>query len=193
MTGNVRVPSDWAHSRLLSAPTVGRTWPVQAVHSDPLHATPLLMVAPANEAISDLARTMVLGALLARIREKWGAFEILDHWQQGEFHHDVVLRVEGGVPELPGPILVVSTNCNGGVKEVLCLSELPERFGLWHARCPDNPEFVGTKPRLLAAATTLHWFEPCELLRPDARSEYREEFREKQCGGGWVPRKGVAQ
>jgi len=151
------------------------------------------MEAPWNEAISDLASTMVLGALLARARERWGTFEILNHWQQGEFHHDVVLRVAAGLPDLPGSVLVVATNCNGGVKEVLCLSEPPERLGLWHARCPENPEFFGTIPRLLAVATTPHWFDPCELLSPNARSEYREEFREKQCGGGWIPRKSAPQ
>jgi hypothetical protein len=26
-------------------------------------------------------------------------------------------------------------------------------------------------------------------LKPDARSEYRPEFRERQCGGGWIARK----
>jgi hypothetical protein len=44
----------------------------------------------------------------------------------------------------------------------------------------------------LAAATTEHWFDPCELLAPDARSELREEFRERQCGGGWMLRKRAA-
>ena len=31
----------------------------------------------------------------------------------------------------------------------------------------------------------MHWFDPCELLRDDARSEYRAEFRQRQSGGGW--------
>ncbi len=31
--------------------------------------------------------------------------------------------------------------------------------------------------------------ELTKLLLPDARSELRAEFREKQCGGGWVQRK----
>jgi len=151
------------------------------------------MALATNEAVSDLANTMVLGALLARTRERWGAFEILDHWQQGEFHHDVVLQVSQAAPDLPGPVLVVATNCNGGVKEVLCLSQVPERLGLWHARCPENPDFAGTMPKVLAAAKTSHWFDPCELLLPDARSEYREEFRERQCGGGWIPRQGAPE
>jgi hypothetical protein len=42
------------------------------------------------------------------------------------------------------------------------------------------------------ALRTEHWFDPCALLGPDARSEYREEFRERQCGGGWTPRKPTA-
>jgi hypothetical protein len=83
----------------------------------------------------------------------------------------------------------VATNCNGGIKEILCFSELPERQALWHARCPNNPEFAGELPALLAAVTTPHWFDPSELLRSDARSEYREQFRERQCGGGWILRK----
>ena len=140
------------------------------------------------DVVAQLAESMVLGSVLERVRERWGGYRLLDHWQQGEFHHDVVLTVEGDAPELPGKILIVATNCNGGVKEVLCLAELPERFGLWHARCPENPEFAGKTPNVLAAARTHHWFDPCELLRPDARSEYREEHRQRVCGGGWKPK-----
>jgi hypothetical protein len=66
------------------------------------------------------------------------------------------------------------------------------RLALWHARCPDDPEFAGTLPDPLAAARTSHWFDPCELLLPNARSELLEQFRERQCGGGWLPRKSVA-
>ena len=33
------------------------------------------------------------------------------------------------------------------------------------------------------------WRENCWLTFFDARSELRAEFREKQCGGGWVPLK----
>lgn len=142
-----------------------------------------------HEAVTELAASLVLGALLERVRERWGRYELVDHWKQGEFHHDVVIRVPNSKGELPGPVLVVATNCNGGVKEVLCFAEVPERAALWHARCPQNPEFAGDALAVLAAATTLHWFDPCELLRPDARSEYRDEFRERQCGGGWMPRK----
>ena len=147
------------------------------------------MEKPEHEAVRDLAGSLLLGALLDRVRGRWGRYQLVDHWQQGEFHHDVVVRIPAAASDLPGPVLVVATNCNGGVKEVLCFADVPERLALWHARCPENPEFSGKLPTVLAAATTPHWFDPCELLRPDARSEYRDEFRVRQCGGGWLPRK----
>lgn len=135
--------------------------------------------------LDELAGTMVLGHLLDAVRRRWGAFELVDHWKQGEFHHDVVLRVESHGGELPGSLLVVSTNCNGGIKEVLVFDDVPERFGLWKLRCPDNPEFEGQMPEVLAQSRTMHWFDPCELLTEDARSELRPEFRARQKGGGW--------
>jgi hypothetical protein len=138
--------------------------------------------------VQQLSRSLLLGALLDEVRARWGGYELLDHWKQGEFHHDVVLRLPAGSSG-KGRILVVATNCNGGVKEILCFDRVPDRQALWHARCPDNPEFTGDLPRPLASARTEHWFDPCELLVPDARSEYRREYRERQCGGGWVPRK----
>lgn len=137
--------------------------------------------------IDRLAGNLGLGSLLADLRQSFGGYRILDHWQQGEFHHDLVLRVEERAA-LPGEILVVATNCNGGVKEVLCFDRAPERGALWHERCPENPEFAGELPPVLASARTVHWFDPCELLADDARSEYRPEFRERQPGGGWQPR-----
>lgn len=133
--------------------------------------------------LEELATLTVLGSLLDRL-QGLGGYEVLDHWQQGEFHHDLLLRLpQRGA--LAGSVLVVATNCNGGVKEVLCFDRLPERAALWHARCPDNPEFAGELPPLLDRYQTLHWFDPCELLLPDALSEYRPEFRERQPGGGW--------
>jgi hypothetical protein len=141
-----------------------------------------------HSAVDELAATLALGSLLDRVRQRWGSYEVVDHWQQGEFHHDMILRVERAADELPGSILVVATNCNGGVKEVLCFSEVPQRFALWHARCPENPDFSGELSDVLAIARTSHWFDPCELLGPDARSEYRERYRERQCGGGWMLR-----
>ncbi len=135
--------------------------------------------------VDGLARNLALGSLLNDLRDNLGGYEILDHWQQGEFHHDLLLRVDPR-QQLPGPVLVVATNCNGGVKEVICFATAPERGALWHHRCPDIPEFRGDLPPVLARAQTIHWFDPCDLLRPDARSEYRPEFRERQEGGGWV-------
>jgi hypothetical protein len=140
---------------------------------------------PELMSVQDLAAQLTLGALLEEIRGVAGHYELLDHWQQGEFHHDTVVRVDAARLDLPGSVLVVATNCNGGVKEVLCFAELPDRSALWHHRCPDNPEFTGTLAAPLASEKTIHWFDPCELLTSDARSEYRPEFRERQVGGGW--------
>jgi len=134
--------------------------------------------------VEALASNLGLGSLLSHLKEDFGGYEILDHWQRGEFHHDLLIRVEPQ-DRLPGPVLVVATNCNGGVKEVLCLASPPQEAALWHFRCPDSPEFAGALPPLLAQARTVHWFDPCALLGPDARSEYRPEFRERQPGGGW--------
>ncbi|MDC0685063.1 hypothetical protein [Sorangium atrum] len=142
-----------------------------------------------NASVQSLADAMDLGSLLQEIRDRHGEFDLLAHWKQGEFHHDVVLRVHRFAP-LPAPVLVVSTNCNGGVKEVLCLGDVPERYALWHHRCPGVPEFSGDLPPIAAQARTSHYFDPCELLATDARSELRPEFRERDVGGGWRPRCG---
>jgi hypothetical protein len=139
------------------------------------------------EPLERLAATMVLGALLDEVRARYGAFDLVAHWKQGEFHHDVVLRLAAEPFDLPGAVLVVATNCNGGIKEVLAFSELPERWALWHHRCPDNTDFEGTLPALRGFARTHHWFDPCELLASDARSELRTEHRRRQRGGGWEP------
>jgi hypothetical protein len=136
----------------------------------------------------NLARTLVLGSLFDALEAQHGGFDLLAHWTQGEFHHDLVVRVNERW-DLPGAFLVISTNCNGGVKEVLCVEEMPTRGGLWRMRCPDNPDFEGELPKVLERATTLHWFEPCELLASDARSELRKEYRARQLGGGWVCKK----
>jgi hypothetical protein len=71
------------------------------------------------------------------------------------------------------------------VKEVLAFEALPDRWALWHWRCPHVADFFGDLPPMLGRVITAHWFDPCDLLRPDARSELREEFRERQPGGGW--------
>jgi hypothetical protein len=88
-------------------------------------------------------------------------------------------------PPSCGRVLVVATNCNGGVKEVLCFAEVPERRALWHHRCPDIREFHGELGPVLARAITEHWFDPCELLAVNSRSELRPEYRRRQDGGGW--------
>jgi hypothetical protein len=137
--------------------------------------------------LSDLAGAHVLGALLERLKDGFGGYEIIAHWTQGEFHHDMVVRVERA-HELPGDVLVVSTNCNGGIKELLCFASVPNRSALWHARCPAEPEFTGELPRILGRETTMHWFDPCELLHPNARSELKPEHRRRQLGGGWEKR-----
>jgi hypothetical protein len=147
-------------------------------------------VPPETPSINEMADSLILGSLLASVRANWGEYRILDHWQQGEFHHDLVLEL-GSATGLPGPILVVSTNCNGGVKEVLCLADRPDRGGLWRARCPENADFVGPIPTILAAARTTLWFDPGELLVATARSEYKEAHRERQSGGGWMLRRGL--
>jgi hypothetical protein len=146
-----------------------------------------------TEIVTELANTLVLGSFLEEVRTRWGSFELLDHWTQGEFHHDLVVRVPNAAGDLPGSVLVVATNCNGGVKEVLRFDEPPSRSSLWAMRCPDNDDFATAQQedgndvaRPLARSSTLHWFDPCELLRPDARSELREEYRVRQPGGGWI-------
>jgi hypothetical protein len=139
--------------------------------------------------VERLATKLTLGELLAAVVSDWRAYELVTHWQQGEFHHDTVLRIPRADVDPPGSYLVVATNCNGGVKEVLCVASLPTRGGLWRWRCPDAVEFEGDPPTILARAMTLHWFEPCKLLAHDARSEYREEHRVRQAGGGWMVKK----
>jgi hypothetical protein len=133
-----------------------------------------------------LAQHLSLGDFLNAVRGNLGSFDVIEHWKQGEFHHDLVLKPRD--PKASVPIVVVATNCNGGVKEVLFFEQPPERLALWHDRCPDNPDFAGSLPSKLGQARTIHWFDPCALLTPDARSEFRPEFRERQTGGGWQAR-----
>ena len=126
---------------------------------------------------------LTLGAVLDALLD--GGYELLAHWTQGEFHHDVVLRCHDAA--LPGPVLVVATNCNGGVKELCFFDDVPDRDALWHERCPDGEFAPHTLPPLRARHRTVHWFDPCELLTDDARSELRPECRVRQRGGGWMP------
>lgn len=130
----------------------------------------------------------MLGALLEQVGHECGGYDLLLHHQQGEFHHDLFVRIPDAAPRLPGEYLVISTNCNGGVKEVLCFGEPTEPSALWHWRCPENPEFHGVLPPLLGTARTEHYFDPCELLANNARSELKPEHRARQLGGGWCKR-----
>lgn len=138
------------------------------------------------DVFEQLAEHLTLGSLLQSIRDRWGDFELVNHWKQGEFHHDVVVALPEAAG-VPCRVLVVATNCNGGIKEVLGFDECPSRWALWHERCPENPEFGGELPRVKGIARTHHWFDPCELLVSDARSELLPEFRRRQRGGGWEP------
>lgn len=98
----------------------------------------------------------------------------------------MVLRVpESATSHAEGFVLVIATNCNGGVKEVLAFNDVPGRRALWHQRCPNLPDFDGELGPVLGRAITEHWFDPCELLCADARSELRAEHRRRQEGGGW--------
>lgn len=124
--------------------------------------------------------------LFEALRDRFGPCELLSHWKQGEFHHDLIFRLPTDTRATLGPVLAVSTNCNGGVKELLSLADAPARWALWHDRCPDNPAFEGRIPPVLARARTMHFFDPCLLLEPDARSELREDSRQRQRGGGWI-------
>jgi hypothetical protein len=135
--------------------------------------------------VQELAESLALGSLLDVLKRRFGSYELIEHFTQGEFHHDVVIKLERPEPVLRGAYLVIATNCNGGVKEVLSFGEVPDASALWHWRCPASPEFTGELPHLLERAVTSHWFDPCDLLRPDARSELRPEFRQRQAGGGW--------
>lgn len=136
--------------------------------------------------LEHLAHDLTLADVLSRLSQNHDGYELLAHWQQGEFHHDVVLRL-GAPGALPGAIFVVSTNCNGGVKEILVLAEPPTRDALWHYRCPENNEFESdSMPLVLDSLRTVHYFDPSELLAADARSELKPEFRSRQRGGGWV-------
>ena len=136
--------------------------------------------------MKSVVEALTLGAVLEALQERHGGYELLAHWKQGEFHHDVLVRASDA-RNLPGPVLVVATNCNGGVKELSFYDEVPTRYALWHERCPEGDFADEPLPVLRERVRTVHWFDPCELLGADARSELRPEFRVRQRGGGWIP------
>ncbi len=132
-----------------------------------------------------LTSSAALTSVLHVMRETYGGYLVLDHWKQGEFHHDIVLKIAKPRPIIPGEILVVGTNCNGGVKEILCFDQVPDRWALWHFRCPENSEFAGELPPILGATRTKIWYDPCSLLGDDGPSELKPKFRKRMRGGGW--------
>jgi hypothetical protein len=138
------------------------------------------------ETLAPLATFAALGELLSDVIRRYGGVELVEVWSQGEFHHDVVLRVPARVPPqagaLPIGILVVATNCNGGVKELLAFDAIPVRAQLWKYRAGET---TAAAIGLRCSVRGLHWFDPCELLGESARSELRPEYRERQEGGGW--------
>lgn len=129
--------------------------------------------------VQNAAEQRTLGGALAAI----GDYDLIAHWKQGEFHHDVLVRAHHWTPT--ARIALIATNCNGRVKEVMAFASMPDRSALWHWRCHESPEFSGELPEISARATMEHFFDPCEVLRPDARSELRPEHRGRQAGGGW--------
>jgi hypothetical protein len=129
-----------------------------------------------------LAQHHGLGSLLDALRSMAPTYDVVDHWTQGEFHHDLVIKANDDV-------LVIATNCNGGVKEVVAFGDVPDRFSLWHWRCTDNVDFAARAssplPAIRDLARTLHYFDPCELLVDNARSELKPSCRTRAIGGGW--------
>ena len=43
--------------------------------------------------VDALAAHLSLDSFLSVLNAACGSYEVLDHWQQGDFHHDLVLRV----------------------------------------------------------------------------------------------------
>ena len=112
-----------------------------------------------NVSTTELAGVLVLGDLLDRLAQRAGSYELVAHWQEGEYHHDLVLRVAGD-------LLLVSTNCNGGIKELLAFAPgapVPTREAIWAYRRHGVP-LAG----LAGASRTLHWCDPDELLEGSA-------------------------
>ena len=44
--------------------------------------------------VERLANALSTGALLDLLKKECGGFDLLHHWQQGEFHQDLVLSVK---------------------------------------------------------------------------------------------------
>ena len=76
--------------------------------------------------LDSLAGTLDLGSLLVEITRRYGAYDLLDHRTQGEFHHDVTFGT------------------------------VPDRWALWHRRCPNVANFAGQLVPILARSVTEH-------------------------------------
>ena len=126
--------------------------------------------------LAALSRQLGLGSLLSELQARYGGTICSTSGRRASSTTILLLRLPEAWP-LPGEYVVVATNCNGGVKEVLCLARKPERSALWHHRCP-TIRFAGELPGARRGAHA-HWFDPCALLKDDARSEYREDARER--------------
>ncbi len=135
--------------------------------------------------VKRLADRLVLGDLLTELHQMIGPSRPIAVWKQSCSHSDVVVQLDHR-KELPGSVLVIAIDCDRGVKEVLCFDEIPDRWALWHWRCPTNPEFEGEIPPLLDYEKTQHWFDPNEICDDDSYCELRPEFRQRQRGGGFV-------
>ena len=57
--------------------------------------------------VESLAESRALGALLDRLKGSHGGYDLVEHWTQREFHHDVVVRVCPEVPEFVGDLLPI--------------------------------------------------------------------------------------
>ena len=136
--------------------------------------------------IDGLARCLTIGALLDVMTRRFGGYEVVAHWTLGELHHDIVVMLPASATvDLPGRVLVVSANGEGGIKEVLCFAEVPDRSALWHERCPEALEFSGELEPVLGRATTQHWFDPRELLKAAPRDAQPEPRRAPGKGAAW--------
>lgn len=116
--------------------------------------------------LQELADQLVLGDVLNVLDRDHGGFELIAHRPKGEYHQDLVVRVNTGV--FGGEILVIGTNCNGGVKELIALSSVPDHSALWRWRCPTAPQFQGTLDDIRGVARTIHWSDPAQLLEETA-------------------------
>ena len=78
-----------------------------------------------------IANELSLDRVMPTLKRLFGKFDLFAHWSQGEFHHDLVFVLPKEQDVFDGNVLVVSTNCNGGVKDVLNFDSVPDRYALW--------------------------------------------------------------